>query len=139
MIEASIYSALTGDATLASLVGTKVRPVQARIGDSHPLLVYTVQDVMPIGDINCESDTSEATLILDSYSRSYLEAASIDEAASTVFTATHGRYPRTMGDERIGSVYTDQVDNDSYVLTDDNDAVLYRRRRTLVIWFEPNS
>lgn len=139
MIEADIYNTLASDAAVQAIVGDRIRPLQARIGDAHPLIVYALVDRTPEGDVNCESDIEHAELIVDSYSLSYSQALNLDAAAYATLRATDGRYPRVIGSSKVGSVYTEGVDDHSYVLVDDNDAVLYRRRRTLIIWFEPNS
>jgi len=139
MIEADIYTTLASDSAVQAIVGDRIRPIQARIGDAHPLIIYALMDRKPEGDITCESDIEHAELVIDSYSLSYGQALSLDAAAYATLRATDGRYPRVIGSSKVGSVYTDEVDDGSYVLVDDNDAVLYRRRRTLIIWFEPNS
>lgn len=67
-VETDFYSAVTGDATLAALVGTRVYPAILPDNATLPALVYSVISQVPIGSGGCESTRVQ----VDCYAATYL-------------------------------------------------------------------
>lgn len=71
-VETDFYSAVTGDATLAALVGTRVYPAILPDNATLPAMVYSVISQVPIGSGGCESTRVQ----VDCYAAKYYTDAS---------------------------------------------------------------
>lgn len=67
-VETDFYSAVTGDATMTALVGTRVYPAILPDNATLPALVYSVISQAPIGSGGCESTRVQ----VDCYAATYL-------------------------------------------------------------------
>lgn len=108
-VETDFYSAVTGDATLTALLGTRVYPAILPDNATLPALVYSVISQVPIGSGGCESTRVQ----VDCYAATYLTGVkAVRDGLVTLANATgnwtHVAGPDFYEDEL--SVYRQVVD-----------------------------
>lgn len=99
----AIYSAITGDGTLAGLVSTRVYPDRAVQQATLPYIIYTAIDTQP-------TDTKDGASALD------IVRVQVDTFASTYDSAnTISERVRTVLDRKTGTVGTLSIDSMHFV------------------------
>lgn len=81
-----IFQKLSGDATVASLVGTRIYPNKAREGDTGARIVYSVITDVPQNTLDGSVGTRLRSIRLqvDCYAPTYQLAAQVADAVDTV-------------------------------------------------------
>lgn len=88
----AIYTILTGDATLAAIVGTRIYPEVAPENVTTPFVVYSVQSVDPIRVKNSTSTLDTANFEVYTSSVDYGEAMDINDAVRTAMERRAGNF-----------------------------------------------
>lgn len=117
MIEAAIYSLLSGNTALAALVGTdadgdvKICPVIEKQGVTAPYIVFQISTVPRYFKNGVEAN--ESTVIVYCYAKGYLACANIAAAARTALELKTGSYgnPASI----IEEMYIENIEDDIYV------------------------
>ena len=86
-IETDLYSTLTNDATVASLVGTQVFPNDAPENAANPLIVYAVISGSMIDTIPGVGDARRKLVQVDCHANTYSSAKAV---AAAVISALEG-------------------------------------------------
>lgn len=97
MIEAALYTLLSGDSDVSNLVGTRIYPLTAKQETSFPALVY--RRISAIRDLphNGATGVARSRFQIDCLADDPLEAKQV---AAKVVNAVHG-YSGTIGGETI--------------------------------------
>ena len=101
-LSTAVYTILSGNATLAGAVSTRIYPGGVPADATLPLVVYEIGDIQPviaIGDIN---SWDEAELVVTVYSTYHSN------------TETYAGYVRTALDGYTGTVSTEKIDTIIY-------------------------
>lgn len=107
-IESTVYTALTGDATIGGIVSTRVYPVTAPDNRTFPLIVYSVISGVPAGS----TGWVRSRVQLDMYATTYAVVKSLRDAVQVLADATgHWTYIGGIDDfEETENIYRQVVD-----------------------------
>ncbi|MEO9521714.1 MAG: DUF3168 domain-containing protein [Parasphingorhabdus sp.] len=109
MIAEAIYSRLSTDAGVTTLVGTRVFPMVAPENEDYPLITYQQIDAGPARDLGSATDHFRTIQQIDIYSRNKIEAQNVADA---VRAALDHKINQTWGGKNIpSSRFDDQFDS----------------------------
>jgi uncharacterized protein DUF3168 len=111
MIEAAVFSLLTGRAELAALVGDRVYPEVAPPNCGVPFITYQRLNGDRTRSLSGPSGLAESTIQIDAYALTYATAHLVGDLIRKTLDGYRGVVPGVPGDTRIGSA----------VLKDDRD------------------
>jgi len=118
VIDEALYARLTGDAQVAAIVGTRVRPIKLKQGDSTPALSYF--EVFGVHETGLSGSHGAATSMfqIDCWGKGYAEVRNLGEKVRLALHNWRG----TLGGTEVQGVYAVETQEDY-----DQDAELYRK------------
>ena len=87
MIEQSLYDALRLNAPVAALVGTRIRAMRLKQGDTFPALVYSRISTAAENDLDGHAGLDNCRFQVDCYSEGFTEARTLAAAVKTAMNA----------------------------------------------------
>ena len=126
-VEAAIYSILTGDATVSSLVGTRIYPVMAPQDAVLPGIVYKRISTDRLSALSADIGVAEARFQFDCYAATFDQAKIVSEAVRGALQ----RYKGTAGGTTIRDTVMEDEDDDFIDSTDE-----HRSRLDITIVYE---
>jgi hypothetical protein len=85
VIQADIYSILSGSSVVTDLVSTRIYPIELPPKTAVPAIVYTVSDITPVTSLDGESGLDNGIVEIVCYSKSYMTAHLIAAAIRLAF------------------------------------------------------
>lgn len=109
MLGSAIYSILSGDATLAAIIGTKIYPVQAPQRTPPPFVVYRENNTIATDQKDGSAPKDLKSVQIDIYSGTYTEAHTAADRIRVLLDA----YSGTVAGVTIRQMwFSDQDDGD---------------------------
>ncbi len=93
--EKALYAALTGDATLTGLVGTRIYPVIIPQETTMPAIRYTRISTASVSALTGDSGMEDARMQIDVIAESVSSARSVAEAVRGAIKRMRGTYAST--------------------------------------------
>jgi len=129
-LKEAIYNLLTSDATVSSLVSTRVYPEIAPTSSSFPRITYTKISNEHERHLTGESGVAHPTIQIDCWARTALEAETLGEAVRKCLT----RYSGTTSEVNIRDIFL-EAERDDFEQPDDNSQIgVYRVSFDFVVW-----
>jgi len=113
MIGSSIYTALSGNAAVTAIVGTRIYPVVIPQTQSLPALVYSIASTFPTHTNDGPSTLDKFTFSIFCVAKKYND---VEDLAGKVRTALHGYKSSSVQSIRYQGEYDDyEVDTAAYI------------------------
>jgi hypothetical protein len=126
-IASDLRTYLLADATLTTLVGTRMYPLKLPQAPTMPAIIYTWISGARVHSTDGPSGLSNPRVQFDCWAQTYLEAEALLEALRKRLDGFQG----TAGSSWIQAVFF-ETERDGY----DDDTELYRRSADFFVWYE---
>lgn len=126
MIEASLFTLLSGSGPVAAIVGSRVYGLHAPQGDAFPCLVFQRTGELREATACGTDQLARGSFSVDAYSKHYLEAVTLAKAVRTALID----YSGLVGDTHIDRVFLDNVSDST-----DPEPGLCRVSLLFTIWY----